>query len=141
MACHVTSMQSFDISRHVMCHHILCHAKVVHLLVMCCYDTDLHVMSRPFFSCPFVSCDVCQDRSSQGMSAKILSHVCASCQLESSPHMSRQGRSSQSMSAHIKSHVFAECQIRDRFRRLSHIDLFSHCLALLLPDSLSVWAS
>ena len=58
-----------------------------------------------------------------------------------SPHMSRQGRSSQGMSAQIKSHVFAECQIRDRFRRLSHIDLFSHCLALLLPDSLSVWAS
>ena len=73
---------------HVMCHDMMCHAKVVHLLVMCCYDTDLHVMSRPFFSCPFVARDVFP---------QIMTVL--SCQLESSPHMSRQGRPSQGMSA------------------------------------------
>ena len=110
-----------------MCHHNLCHAKVVHLLVMSCYDTDLHVMSPPSISCPFVSRDVSADHECHVMSARIRVHTC---------HV----RVGQVKACQLKSfHVFAQkCQIRDRFRRLSHIDFFSHCLALLLPDSLSV---
>ena len=103
-----------------MCHDIMCHAKVVHLLVMSCYDTDLHVMSRPFFSCPF-SCRV--------MFPQIMSVM--SCQLE------------QVHTCHFRIGQVKACQLKSFhvFAQSAKFALGYHCLALLLPDSLSVWAS
>ena len=119
--CKVTTSQGM----HVMRHQMMCHAKVVHLLLMSCLDTDLHVMSPPSFSCPFVSRDVSGN------------HECHVISAGTSPHMSCQDRPSQGMSAKIHSHVLAYRKFRSWFP-LSHINLLSHCLALLLPDSPSV---